>query len=76
MQGNNKFQEKGSLIASFIKIGYLQLIHVVVPQKPTQHYKAIIFQLKINFKNIKCSLGFQGEQTYACRAFSYKAPRL
>ena len=22
-------------------------------QKPTQYYKAIIFQLKINFKNIK-----------------------
>ena len=29
----------------------LKLIHVVVQQKPTQHCKAIILQLKINFKN-------------------------
>ena len=29
---------------------YLWLIHVVVWQKPTQHCKAIILQLKINFK--------------------------
>ena len=32
---------------------YLQLIHSVEQQKPTQYYKAIIFQLKINFKKIK-----------------------
>ena len=25
---------------------YLRLIHVAVWQKPTQHYKAVIFQLK------------------------------
>ena len=29
---------------------YLWLIHVVLWQKPTQHYKAIILQLKINLK--------------------------
>ena len=29
---------------------YLELIHNVVWQKPTQHCKAIIFRLKINFK--------------------------
>ena len=27
------------------------MIHFVVQQKPTQHCKAIILQLKINFKN-------------------------
>jgi len=31
---------------------YLWLIHAVVGQKPTQHCKAIIFQLKVNLKNI------------------------
>ena len=31
---------------------YLWLIHVVVWQKPTQNCKAIILQLKINFKEI------------------------
>jgi len=31
---------------------YLWLIHAVVWQKPTQHCKAIIFQLKVNLKNI------------------------
>ena len=31
---------------------YLWLIHVVVCQKPTQRGKAIILQLKINFKEI------------------------
>jgi len=31
---------------------YLWLIHVDVSQKPTQHCKAIILQLKINFKNL------------------------
>ena len=29
---------------------YLWLIHVVLCQKPTRHYKAIILQLKINLK--------------------------
>ena len=28
---------------------YLQMIYVVVQQKPTQHYKATILQLKILF---------------------------
>ena len=32
---------------------YLWLIHIVVWQKPIQHCKAIILQLKINFKNYK-----------------------
>ena len=32
---------------------YLWLIHVDVWQKPTQHSKAIILQLKINFKRFK-----------------------
>ena len=31
---------------------YLWLIHIVLWQKPKQHYKAILLQLKINFK--KC----------------------
>ena len=31
---------------------YLWLIHIVVQQKPTQHCKAIILQLKINIKNL------------------------
>ena len=30
---------------------YLQLIHIVLQQKLIQHCKAIILQLKINFKN-------------------------
>ena len=32
---------------------YLQLIHMVVWQKPTQHCKAIIFQLKVKKKKKK-----------------------
>ena len=31
---------------------YLWLVHIVLWQKPKQHYKAILLQLKINFK--KC----------------------
>ena len=34
----------------------LWLIHVVVWQKPTEYYKAIILQLKINFKKFVKSL--------------------
>ena len=30
---------------------YLWLIHVVVQQKPTEHCKATILQLKVNSKN-------------------------
>ena len=34
---------------------YLWLIHVVIWHKPTQHCKAIILKLKINFlKTVKC----------------------
>ena len=33
---------------------YLHLIHVDVRQKPTQHCKAIILQLKLNF--LKCHM--------------------
>ena len=32
-----------------------ELIHTAVQQKPTQYCKAVIFQLKINFKNNKNS---------------------
>ena len=32
---------------------YLQQIHIVVQQKPMQHCRAIIFQLKIHFKKCK-----------------------
>ena len=32
---------------------YLWLIHIVVQQKPTQHYKTSILRLKINFKNLR-----------------------
>ena len=35
---------------------YLWTIHVVVWQKPTQHYKAIIFQLNINVRKPKFAL--------------------
>ena len=36
---------------------YLCLIHVAVRQKPTQHCKAIILQLKINFlKNVNFTM--------------------
>ena len=31
---------------------YLQLIHTVVWEKPTQQFKAIILQLNINKKNL------------------------
>ena len=32
---------------------YIWLIHIAVQKKPTQHCKAIILQLKINFKKNK-----------------------
>ena len=38
---------------------YLRLIHVAVWQKPTQHYKAVIFQLKIS-KLKKKKTGVEG----------------
>jgi len=38
-----RFQRKGMYV-------YLWLIHIVMWQKPVQQYKAIIFQLKMNFK--------------------------
>ena len=31
---------------------YLWLVHIVVWQNPTKHYKAVILQLKINLKKI------------------------
>ena len=31
---------------------YLWLIHVAIRQKPIQHCKAIILQLKLNFKKV------------------------
>ena len=34
---------------------YLQLIHIVIQQRPTQHCKAIILQLNIYLKNNKDS---------------------
>ena len=34
---------------------YMKLIHVVVQQKRTQYYKAVILQLKHKFKNKKTS---------------------
>ena len=56
---------------------YLQLIHIVVQQKSTQHCKAIILQLKINFKKQINSIQSETEQTrvlgrtgWSC--FSYK----
>ena len=39
-----RFEREGTYV-------YLWSIHVDVWQKPTQHCKAFIFQLKINFKN-------------------------
>ena len=35
---------------------YLWLIHDVVQQKPTQQCKAIILQLKVNFKNMNMEI--------------------
>ena len=40
-----KFRREGTYV-------YLWLIHVDVWQKPTQYCKAIILQLKINFKSL------------------------
>ena len=40
-----RFKREGTYV-------YLRLIHVDVLQKSTQYYKAIILQLKINFKSI------------------------
>ena len=41
--GEREVQKRGAYV-------YLGLIHVVVWQKPTQHWKAIIFQLKKKLK--------------------------
>ena len=41
-QGGGSFKREGTYI-------YLWLIHVDKWQKPTQHYKAVILQLKIKF---------------------------
>ena len=41
-----RFKREGTYV-------YLWLIHIVVWQKPTQYCKAIILQLKINFKKLK-----------------------
>ena len=49
-----KFKREGTYV-------YLWLIHVDVWQKPTQYWKAIIFQLKINFKNFKKRVFLHGE---------------
>ena len=43
---------------------YLRLIHTVVQQKATQHCKAIILQLKINFKKYMCRNAHLGTQIY------------
>ena len=40
-----RFKREGTYV-------YIWLIHIDVWQKPTQHCKAIIFQLKINFKKM------------------------
>ena len=47
--GGRQVQEGGGI---YIYI-YLLMIHVDVWQKPTPYCKAIILQLKLNFKNIK-----------------------
>ena len=47
-----RFRRKGIYV-------YLRLIHVAVWQKPTQHYKAVIFQLKIS-KLKKKKTGVEG----------------
>ena len=39
--GGGRFEREGTYV-------YLWLIHVGVWQRPTQHYKAVILQLKIN----------------------------
>ena len=44
LEGWNRGKREGLYV-------YLWLIHVVIQQKPTQHCKAIILQLKINLKN-------------------------
>ena len=40
-----RFKREGTYV-------YIWLIHIDVWQKPTQYYKAIILQLKINLKNL------------------------
>ena len=44
--GGREDQKGGDIV-------YLTLLHIVVRQKPTQHCKAIILQLKINFKKVR-----------------------
>ena len=58
VEGERRLKKEGISV-------YLQLIHAVAEQKPTQHCKASILQLKINFKNkifhmivITCILNF------------------
>ena len=41
-RGGGRFNREGTYV-------YLRLIHVVIWQKPAQHCKAIILQLKINY---------------------------
>ena len=43
---------------------YLWLIHTVVRQKPTQHCKAIILQLKINKKRIDGKMNYWRHYTH------------
>ena len=47
--GGGRFKREGTYV-------YLWLIHITVWQKPTQHYKAIILQLKIKKKKVRQSL--------------------
>ena len=42
------WKEVGGKFKKEVTYVYLWLIHVDVCQKPTQYYKEIIFQLKIN----------------------------
>ena len=43
---------------------YLWLIYLVVQKKPTQHFKAIILQLKINLKRKKKDEPYENYQSF------------
>ena len=54
---------------------YFWLIHTVVWQKPAQHCKAIIFQLKINLKKEKFSDTEAGKGKKGGESFSLELIR-
>ena len=56
MEVGGRFKREGTWV-------YLRLIHADVWQKPTQYYKAIILQLKINKRKKKKEFSTAEEET-------------